>query len=237
MVKNTLCVLAVAMASNSVLAADSHWYFGVDALNTKANQKNTFESKSQVLVPAGTVANVPFPVTVVTTETDKISDLSSETGFGIHVGTQFLLASQFALAVEAEYLSFGSFSGNHVYTVTDAGVVSGVNVYQETDTVSYSQEVDVSATNLNIKPKYYFGGNNFYLGAIAGVGVYKVDLKLDDGSDWGFNYGVEAGYELTPELTFSAGYRMFTTSIDVKDTDQDFELELDSFYAGLDYKF
>ncbi|EFP98526.1 hypothetical protein [Vibrio caribbeanicus] len=61
MVKNTLCVLTVAMASNSVLAADSHWYFGVDALNTKANQKNTFESKSQVLVPAGTVANVPFP--------------------------------------------------------------------------------------------------------------------------------------------------------------------------------
>lgn len=95
----------------------------------------------------------------------------------------------------------------------------------------------VTAFNLNIKPKYYFGGNNFYLGAIAGVGIYKVDLKLDDGSDWGFNYGVETGYEITPELTISAGYRMFTTSIDVKDTDQDFELELDSFYAGLDYKF
>ena len=94
----------------------------------------------------------------------------------------------------------------------------------------------VTAFNLNIKPKYYFGGNNFYLGAIAGVGIYKVDLKLDDGSDWGFNYGVEAGYEITSELCSSVGYRSFLTDIGYIGDDS-IELELDSFYAGLDYKF
>ncbi|MCY9843442.1 outer membrane beta-barrel protein [Vibrio caribbeanicus] len=95
----------------------------------------------------------------------------------------------------------------------------------------------MAAFNLNIKPKYYFGGNNFYLGAIAGVGVYKIDLQDDDGSDWGFNYGIEAGYEITPELNVSAGYRSFMTAIDVEGVKEDLELEFDSFYAGIAYKF
>lgn len=237
MVKNTLCVLAVAMASNSVLAADSHWYVGVDVLNTKAEQTNTFQANGLFEMPAHVIT--PYPVSTMSSANGSVSNLSTETGFGIHVGTQFLLASQFALAVEAEYLSFGSFSGNDVATINGYVLATGQPFSVE---LKGDIGMDVTATNLNIKPKYYFGGNNFYLGAIAGVGIYKVDLDLkelgnDKGSDWGFNYGVEAGYELTPELTFSAGYRMFTTSIDVKDIDQDFELELDSFYAGLDYKF
>ena len=77
---------------------------------------------------------------------------------------------------------------------------------------------------------------------IAGVGVYNVDRDMkgyssEDASDWGFNYGIEAGYEITPELTFSAGYRSFITSFGVEDLKEDLELEFDSFYAGLAYKF
>ena len=74
------------------------------------------------------------------------------------------------------------------------------------------------------------------------VGIYAVDIDYqnlgsDDGSDWGFNYGVEAGYEITPELSLSAGYRSFMTAIDIEGVKEDFELEFNSFYAGIAYKF
>ena len=230
--KKAFSLLALSAVASSALAQDDNWYVGLNALNTDVKQKNSLQSKRAL--PAGTLPEVSFDT--VQTTNKKLSDLSSEVGFGIYFGKQFSLASQFALAVEAEYLSFGSFSGKSVTTVSFNGEVLGTEVTAAA-TESNSAKMDVSATNLNIKPKYYFSGNDFYLGAIAGIGIYKVDLKYDDGSDWGFNYGIEAGYEITPELTLSAGYRMFTTSIDVKDTAQDFELELDSFYAGLAYKF
>ncbi|WP_339388793.1 outer membrane beta-barrel protein [Vibrio caribbeanicus] len=217
MVKNTLCVLAVAMASNSVLAADSHWYVGVDVLNTQVDHKNTISGDvvdlSGVTVPART----------------HYSDMSKETGFGLNVGTQILLKNQFAVGVEAEYLSFGSFSSTIKMTNPSTGVVYDIE--------DEKTEMKVTAFNLNIKPKYYFKGNRFYLGAIAGVGNYKVDIQNQgDGRDWGFSYGIEAGYEITPELGASVGYRSFITDIGYIG-DESIELELDSFYVGLDYKF
>ena len=210
--KKSLSLLALSAVASSAFAQDDNWYFGLNVLNTNAEQTNSFRLEQY------TDAHL------------KYSDMSRETGFGINFGKQFTLKNQFSVGFEAEYISFGSFSGKrYIY-------VSTVSVAEE------SFELDAAAVNLNIKPKYYFADTDFYLGAIVGVGIYNVDIDIpglgsDDGSEWGFNYGIEAGYEITPELTVSAGYRSFMTAIDVEGAKEDFELELDSFYAGLAYKF
>ncbi|WP_339387654.1 porin family protein, partial [Vibrio caribbeanicus] len=213
--KKAFSLLALSAVASSAFAQDDNWYVGLDVLNTNAEHKNTVPSA--LIHPSGSI-----------TPTDgKFSDMSRETGFGFNIGKQFTLKDQFAVGVEAEYLSLGSFSSTFNYNDPATGIVLD----------SDRNKMKVHAFNLNIKPKYYFADTDFYLGATAGVGVYKVDLQVDDGSDWGFNYGIEAGYEITPELSLSAGYRSFMTAIDIEGAKDDLELEFDSFYAGLAYKF
>ncbi|AMF97309.1 MULTISPECIES: outer membrane beta-barrel protein [Vibrio] len=168
-------------------------------------------------------------------DTELNIDSSSSTGFGIAVGKEMALSQQFVLAFEGEFIHFGSFKENG-YFIDQFGTAHNASI-----------EVEGYAANLNAKPKYYFTGTGFYLGAVAGLGVMGVDLKLDvptassssistDGSDIGFNYGAEAGYEFASGLIVSGGYRASSVTIDVENGG-DLDFDFDGFYVGLDYKF
>ncbi|EFP98528.1 hypothetical protein VIBC2010_08273 [Vibrio caribbeanicus ATCC BAA-2122] len=214
--KKAFSLLALSAVASSAFAQDDNWYVGLNVLNTNAEHKSTVSG----IVSDSYGVTVPARV--------NFSDMSKETGFGLNLGKQILLNNQFAVGVEAEYLSFGSFSTTLKMSNPSTGMVY--------DIVDDKSEMKVTAFNLNIKPKYYFSDTDFYLGGTAGVGKYKADFKsLGDGSNWGFNYGIEVGYDITSELSVSAGYRLFMTDIGYKGGD--IELELDSFYAGLAYKF
>ena len=224
--KKTFSLLALSAVASSAFAQDDNryqddnWYFGLNVLNTTAEHKNS--------IPSALV----YPNGFVVRTDGNFSNMSRENGFGFNIGKQFALKDHFAVGVEAEYLSLGSFSTTLNYNHSSTGILLGIE----------KAKMEVAAINLNIKPKYYFTDTDFYLGAIAGVGIYAVDIDYqylgsEDGSDWGFNYGIEVGYEITPELSLSAGYRSLMTAIDVEDAKEDLELEFDSVYAGIAYKF
>lgn len=157
-----------------------------------------------------------------------VSDLSSSTGFGVSFGVERALTQQLSFALEAEYMNFGSFDG--IATISDGFTTKEVKT-----------EIDAYGINVNVKPKYYLPGTGFYAGAIAGIGVLGVDLTLDgvadDGSNVGFNYGVEAGYEFMSGLMISGGYRASSVSIEIEGDGGDIDFDFDSFYVGLDYRF
>ena len=143
--KKAFSLLALSAVASSALAQDDNWYVGLNVLNTKVEHKSTVSGK--VSYPSG----VTVPVRV------NISDISRETGFGFNVGKQFALKNQFAVGVEAEYLSFGSFSTTLKFNHPSTGVAL----------TNDKTEMKVTAFNLNIKPKYYFSDTDFYLGGTA----------------------------------------------------------------------
>ena len=158
-------------------------------------------------------------------------DFGSETGLGIAVGKQFQYSDTFKLALEVEYVHFGSFSLDRNF---------GYGSYM-------NQEIEASAFNFNAKPKLHFSGSGFYVGALAGVGVTGVDIEQKsnmygygdvktDGSDVSFNYGVEAGYEFTSGVVVSGGYRASSVAIDVEGGGE-FDFDFDSFFVGVEYHF
>lgn len=146
----------------------------------------------------------------------EIDDISSESAIGIVLGYEQKLSDEFMLAIEGEYVFLGEYE------------VMLVNAYREID-------LDFYNLNLNIKPKYYFTGTGFYLGASAGIGTYGVDASAGNISvtdnGMGFNFGAEAGYEFSSGVVLSGGYRSATVEIDSIDFD------FDGLYVGLDYKF
>jgi len=157
------------------------------------------------------------------------SSSSSATGLGIAVGKELQYSENFKLALEGEYVYYGSFEEK----------ASGSGNWAKVT-------VDGYGFNLNAKPKYQFSGTGFYVGAVAGLGVMGVDFESKsnlanlnvktDGSDVGFNYGAEVGYEFASGLIISGGYRISTVTIDVEGGG-DIDFDFDSLYAGVDYKF
>ena len=200
--------LGTVVASTSV-QANENWYVAADVFKTELDAELVAES----------------------------SKMGSSTGVGIALGTEYQYSNGLSLAWEFEYIHFGTF--------TQSWMV------QHPDFDKVKADIEAQSLNFNVKPKYYFSGSGFYLGAIAGVGVTKADLTLtsesndpsignqtasDDGSDFGFNYGVEAGYEFTSGVVVSGGYRASSVAIGVKGGGE-VDLDFDSFFVGVEYHF
>ena len=212
-----LMALGAVAASTSVQANDN-WYVAVDYLKTdlKANDLNRLKTASEL---------------------EGGLDFNSGNGIGIAVGKQLQYTNNFVFAWEVEYIHYGTF------TSSGDGRSNGV-YYKDT------WEVEAQSFNLNVKPKYYFYDSGLYVGAIAGIGVTSADLNVrvevpnynesvslsDDGSDFSFNYGVEAGYEFTSGVVVSGGYRASSVAIDVEGGGE-FDFDFDSFFVGVEYQF
>ena len=211
--KKAFSLLALSAVASSAFAQDDNWYVGLDVLHTALKDTNSVSIKNDPLVESSS---------------GQYSGFDKELGFGLNAGREFDLDHNFAVAVEAEYISFGNFSGR------DKGHVKFVSL--EDYPFNVSKNLKVKAININVKPKYYFGENGFYASAILGVGR----VKVADGADIGINYGLEAGYEINNQWNISAGYRVHKASIEQKYEDwniDDFDIEMNSLYLGLDYKF
>ncbi|MCG9700289.1 porin family protein [Vibrio natriegens] len=162
-------------------------------------------------------------------EVEGISSDDSVTGLGIVLGSEVQYSENFKLALEAEYVSYGSFEKK------ESSMGDWVKV-----------SIDGYAFNLNAKPKYQFSESGFYIGALAGLGVIGVDFEVasnildangkTDGSDVGFNYGAEVGYEFDSGVIVSGGYRASSVTIDVEGGGE-LDFDFDSVYVGVDYKF
>jgi opacity protein-like surface antigen len=211
--KKAFSLLALSAVASSAFAQDDNWYVGLDVLHTSLKDTNSVSIKNQPLVESSSVQAYGF---------DK------ELGFSLNAGREFDLDHNFAVAVEAEYISFGNFSGREKGHVKEVG--------ESNKTYDSNLNLKVKAININIKPKYHFGESGFYAGAILGFGSTKV--KSD--SDIGINYGLEAGYEINNQWNISTGYRVHKVSSE-QNIDgirlEDLDIEMNSLYLGLDYKF
>ncbi|NOH54721.1 porin family protein [Vibrio coralliilyticus] len=143
----------------------------------------------------------------------------SSTNVAFSVGYSFQVAESFVVGVEGEYLNYGEF--DLVYSAVPSTKVANT---------------DISAFSLNLKPKYFVADSGFYVGATLGLGTYHAEITTvtnvsDSASDTGFTYGVEAGYALNNNWLLSAGYRVSSVDID------DFDIDMNTLYAGIDYKF
>ncbi|PQJ61329.1 hypothetical protein BTO10_18620 [Vibrio chagasii] len=219
----SLMALGAVTASTSVQANDN-WYVAVDFLKTdlKSSELNRFHSQRNDELGLKDALN-----------------FNSGNGVGLSIGTQLQYSNNFSLAWEFEYIHYGTF--------TDSTMLKEFYYFRR------EYEVEAQSFNFNVKPKYYFSSSGFYLGAIAGVGVTKADFKYteetdhpelmylnstytDDGSDFGFNYGIETGYEFTSGVVVSGGYRASSVEIDVEGGSE-LDLDFDSFYVGVEYHF
>ncbi|EFP96368.1 outer membrane beta-barrel protein [Vibrio caribbeanicus] len=211
--KKALIILALGVLSANVSAKEGeYWYVGLDILNTKVKHSN----KLNLVELDGT----PY--------TEQIKNLSKETSFGLNIGRQVPLSSNLACALEFEYINFGSYTGTKDLVVN--------NIPYESNAIG----VDLTTFNLNLKPKYYVPGMGLYLGALIGVGGYRIEFSkasTSSGSTTGFNYGVELGYAVSPVFDVSLGYRAAVASFEVANVKDDYEMDITSFYFGGKYKF
>ncbi|MDN3610860.1 porin family protein [Vibrio ostreicida] len=143
----------------------------------------------------------------------------SSTNVAFSVGYSFQVAESFVVGVEGEYLNYGEF--DLAYSAVQSKKVANT---------------DISAFSLNLKPKYFVADSGFYVGGTLGLGTYHAEMTTvtnvsDSASDTGFTYGVEAGYALNNSWLLSAGYRVSSADID------GFDIDMNTLYAGIDYKF
>ncbi|CAM3640015.1 outer membrane protein [Vibrio aquimaris] len=100
------------------------------------------------------------------------------------------------------------------------------------------QNLEFTALNLNLKPKYYIAGSAVYLGGIVGIGFVNVNNDTMNSGSFGSTasgdsaiIGAEIGYSFTKEFSVNLGYRTTTAKLDNVDFD------MKTIFAGLDYKF
>ncbi|MFW7523712.1 outer membrane beta-barrel protein [Vibrio ostreicida] len=138
----------------------------------------------------------------------------SSTSAALAIGYNFHIVDSFVVGLEAEYAYYGTF-----------------DIVLKGETVVNSLEF--SAFNLNVKPQYYFGNSDFYLGGIFGIGGVGAENKSNGSEASGSSvlYGVEAGYAFNNNWNINAGYRTTTAEYDNADFD------MDTLFLGLDYKF
>ena len=135
----------------------------------------------------------------------------NDSGYNFIIGYQSPISDSFDVALEAEYRILG-----------DAEFANDV-------------KFESSAFFVNVKPKLYVGGENFFLAGLFGLGSVNVELSHQDISaseaDIGYQLGFEAGYETNYGLGLNLGYKMAAAEIDSVD------FTIDGFYAGLSYHF
>ncbi len=154
---------------------------------------------------------------------NQLNDIALTTGYGLFAGYEFELDDKITTAIEVDYYNWGEFDS------VEATILSIWN-YTDVDT-------SLSSFSISAKPRYYIT-DNFFVGGAVGFGSYSFNatatgyesLELDNGS--GMIFGVEAGYQHSNGLNLRAGYKASSVDFDKNDT-----LDLNSFYAGIGYKF
>ncbi|MCG9683361.1 porin family protein [Vibrio sp. Isolate23] len=138
----------------------------------------------------------------------------SSTSAALAIGYNFHIADTFVVGFEAEYAYYGSFD----VVLNNSSTVRNLNF---------------AAFNLNVKPQFYFGNSDFYLGGIFGIGGVGAENESNGSTASGSSvlYGVEAGYTFNNHWSINAGYRTTTAEYDNADFD------MDTMFLGLDYKF
>ncbi|MBU2898555.1 outer membrane beta-barrel protein [Vibrio hepatarius] len=153
-------------------------------------------------------------------EYSKSSEVSSVSA-AVSVGYNLRLSDSVILGIEGEYADYGKFD---------------VVFPAEPD---LKGNMDIQSLTLYLKPKLFLADSPFYVGPIVGFGRYKADINVQfregskieynsvSDSETEFTYGLEAGYAFDRHVFINAGYR----TVDIDGTD------LDTLYAGIDYKF
>ena len=154
----------------------------------------------------------------------KVSPSDRTSGFSVNFGKSFAIHQNFSVAVEAEYLRFRGMDVS--WEIKDP--VIKFETYDEG-----TGSVNVSGYTLSAKPKYYFGDSGFSLGPILGIGLYE----RNDDEEIGFNYGLEIAYIISDKLSMNSGYKVHNADFDMPDGLSDYDMKMDSFYAGLQYRF
>lgn len=158
-----------------------------------------------------------------TTDLEVLSNtLELGPGFSFSVGHSWTVSDKFNISLEGEYFDMGS--------------IESYSSYNE----SYAKsEINVSSLSVNIRPIYKPMNNGFYIGAVAGLGQYKIDASVDSnflasGSgnsiDFGHSLGAELGYEFE-QFVLNLGYRMMYTAPD------DIAVNLSTVSFGGRFKF
>lgn len=154
---------------------------------------------------------------------NQVNDIALTTGYGLFAGYEFKLADKITTAIEVDYYNWGEFDS------VEAAILS-IRNYTDVDT-------SLSSYAISAKPRYYVT-DSFFVGGVVGFGSYSFDatatgyesLELDNGS--GMVFGVETGYQHSNGFNLRAGYKTSSVDFDKKDT-----ADLNSFYAGIGYKF
>lgn len=136
----------------------------------------------------------------------------ADTGFSLQLGALFFLTDRFQVALEGEYNAYGD-----------------INHWLDTD---IQLLLEGSAFFANIKPKIFLIDDRFFLAGLFGFGQFDTTMTLSiansrlygSGSNYGYQYGIEAGYQFSDSVVMGIGYKIAT--LDDKGYD-------DTFYSGL----
>ncbi len=140
------------------------------------------------------------------------SDLDIASGFNF--GYELKASDKINVAYEAEIYIWGNYK-----TFSDS-----------------ANEVYVSSTAFNVKPKYYIN-DNIYIGGTLGYGSYTLNIDRTNNvniktiEENGFIYGLEGGYQHHNGVLARAGYKKTSFG------EGGITLDLSSFYVGIGYKF
>lgn len=136
----------------------------------------------------------------------------TEAGFALNAGYSFELHENFIVGVEADLAHYGE--------------------------IDYGQnrEEDFASVGVNIKPKYFIGSTDFYLGAHLGLGYFlynrdEPNMTYNTKTDTTLTYGIETGYALSENWLLNLGYRKASPDFD------GVKVDLDTIYGGIEYKF
>lgn len=161
-----------------------------------------------------------------------------DVGFGFNFGYEFVVSPRFTTGLEFEFAMLGSEQvGDGVFGSSGGGyVVADI-------------EENLSAINVNLRPKY-FVYENLYVGAILGFGSISYDLEatksgykpltISDDSDMAINYGIEVGYFFNNGLILKGGVRKMSPSFDINIEGTDFgsvDFDITSTFVGLGWQF
>ncbi|MEZ9525151.1 outer membrane beta-barrel protein [Enterovibrio norvegicus] len=101
-------------------------------------------------------------------------------------------------------------------------------------------EASLSAIVLSFKPTYYFSDSGFSVSGVLGAGSYSYDAEgtqngtttsISD-SEFGYTYGIEAGYSFSQNVMVTAGYK--AAKVEFAD---DIDADIDTFNLGVKFRF
>ncbi|WP_162179400.1 outer membrane beta-barrel protein [Vibrio nigripulchritudo] len=151
----------------------------------------------------------------------KYKSFDLDIGSGFFAGYEFNVQNNFTAAIEVDYYNWGN--------------------VKEVEKIIGGLEAYFAGYSINAKPKYYVN-KNFYVGGTLGLGSYSYEVdylktnigEVADGT--GFIYGIETGYQHTNGFIARVGYKATSTDFSGSDLPST-TIDLNSFYAGIGYKF